>query len=69
MFVLINSIIEENTIGMALVFILLLVLTDEKRMQVLRKPLIRRIVYVLIAFYYLSIIFKIVISVVKGTHG
>ena len=69
MFVLINSIIEENTIGMALVFILLLGLASEKCMQYFRKPVKRIIIYVMIAFYYLSIIFKIVISVVRGTHG
>jgi hypothetical protein len=52
-----------------LVFMFWLCLVGEKCMQYFRQPFRKRFIYVIIAIYYLSIIFKIVTSLVKGPHG
>jgi branched-subunit amino acid transport protein AzlD len=67
MFSLIGKVLEEHSFAMILVLVLLIILTNAKSMEKVMEHGMKRIVIVAIILYYLSIMIKVLFSIICGT--
>jgi uncharacterized membrane protein (DUF485 family) len=67
MFSLIERVIVEHSFAMILVYVLLIMLTNEKSMEKARNPSIKRLLIIAIILYYFSIVVKVVFSIIQRT--
>ncbi|GMO47871.1 MAG: hypothetical protein Ta2G_03460 [Termitinemataceae bacterium] len=56
---------EQNAFAMGLVFLLWIIIYDEKAIERLRKPMIKKIFYVTIILFYISIILPVILPFIS----
>ncbi|MDR1286273.1 MAG: hypothetical protein LBK08_01560 [Treponema sp.] len=63
---LIGKVLGVHSFGMLLVFTLFVMLNNEKSMEKAKEPGVKKLLYISIVLYYLSIIIEVVFSVMQG---